>query len=106
MTESTHVNSPDHSLHVAPGSAVASATFRGEQVRGWVANVLLAVSVVVNLTLGFALYTTYKNKTTQAWLTAYDLNRFKSGPFADLKAQVLLNQKLITAFGPSHCGGR
>ncbi len=58
--------------------------------------VLLALSVAVNLWCWMAI----REAGTESRLQQYNLDWFKTHEFSDLKGEVEVNQKLITAFGP------
>lgn len=86
-------------IDASRGGSVAQATINAEKVKGWLTNVLLALSIFLNIWLVME----YRAAGTEQRLQQYNLDWFKTHEFADLKGQVLLDEKLITAFGPQQC---
>jgi hypothetical protein len=95
----TQLDSPDHSQNASGGGAIANANVTGEKVKGWSTNVLLALSIMVNV---WALYE-LRDYVTAKWLNGWDLNQHINGAFHDLKVKVETDDALIKAFGPQ-CG--
>lgn len=78
---------------------MAQASISGEKVKGWLTNVILAFSIFINVWLVMA----YREAGTEQRLQQYNLDWFKTHEFSELKGQVALDEKLITAFGPTQC---
>lgn len=60
---------------------------------------ILALSLLVNV---WCMNIIHEAGTEQR-LQQYNLDWFKAHEFSDLKAEVEVNQKLVTAFGPQQC---
>jgi len=86
----TH-NSPNQPLYAHDGGAIAQASVTGEKVKGWLTNVILALSIFINVWLILE----YKAAGTEQRLQQYNLDWFKTHEFSDLKADVRLQEKLI-----------
>lgn len=97
------VLNPDHctdkSAYAAQGGAIAQATVLTEKVKGWLLPLVLALSIAGNIWAAF----TIRDYGTEQRLAQYNLDWFKTHEFSDLKAEVEVDQKLITAFGPTQC---
>jgi hypothetical protein len=94
--------SPDESNRNAPHGVIQSVkNIFGGGTRAQ--DTILAVAIVVIVFESWLLFSAYKDMHTQQWLSDYDLNQFKSGPFAELKARVDTDDALIKAFGPQQC---
>lgn len=77
----------------------ARATVEGEKVKGWVTNVMLAISIIVNILL-FSMYLdsqrtvvdAYKDIKTQVWVRQdkdeEKFQKFVAGPYAQLAGKV------------------
>lgn len=89
QTAPTH--SPDQSVNTT--GPVAQAIVRGETVRGWVTNVLLALSII---TMG-VLWVLYFEVRRANWLDQYEINAERSEDIAPLKAQATSQQSEISA---------
>lgn len=92
-------HSPDQSLRAEGGANIAQATIHGERVKGWLTTVLLGLSIAINVWLILA----YQAAQREQRLQQYNLDWFKTHEFADLRSEVEVDQKLITAFGPKNC---
>lgn len=57
--------------------------------------IMLGISVIVNV---LAIYT-WRDQATEHRVADYDLTFFVTHDFADIKSQVMVNQKLIEAYG-------
>lgn len=98
MTQVHPEHSPNQPIHASRGGAVAQATINAEKVKGWLTNVLLALSIFINVWLVME----YRAAGTEQRLQQYNLDWFKTHEFADLKGQVAVDEKLIEVFG-SQC---
>jgi hypothetical protein len=88
--------SPDESIRAEPHSIVNSIrNIIGGSNRDLIIGLLLALSILVNITLIFA----YRDQRTQEWVNQYDLTFFKTNDYAALKADVAAHEKLINAWG-------
>jgi hypothetical protein len=85
-------------ISASNGGAVAQASITGEKVKGWFSNVILAISILLNVWLIMA----YREAGTEQRLQQYNLDWFKTHEFAELKGQVAVDEKLIEVFG-SQC---
>jgi hypothetical protein len=99
MTQIHPVDSPDRSARASEGSAIAQATITTEKVKGWLLPLVLALSIAGNIWAALVI----RDYGTEQRLKQYNLDWFKTHEFSDLKAEVEVNQKLITAFGPQQC---
>ena len=78
---------------------ISQQSISGERTKGWVTNVLLAISTIALVLVSIKLYTAEKDLQTQVWLRDDALTKFMTGPYAKLVADVQTNQALINAYG-------
>lgn len=87
-------NSPDESTHTDQyGITQVVRNFFGGGTRAQ--DTMLAVSIVVNILLAVLLYGAWKDLQTQIWLRSDALTKEN----AELRAQYLVNNALLEAYG-------
>lgn len=91
-------HSPDQSISARHGGAIAQNVFN-ENTKSWFIAVIMATSIFTNVALIYE----YKSVKTEIRLKEYNFEDFRGHEFAEVKSQLLLNEKLITAFGPQQC---
>ena len=92
--------SATESMHVEANANVNVNRFTlPKDPREIIVALLLALSITVNVWC----LTVIRDSGTEERLKQYNLDWFKTHEFSDLKAEVEVNQKLITAFGPTQC---
>jgi hypothetical protein len=93
-------DSSDESIDAHDGGNVASVRLTlPKQARELMIAIVLAGSILMNLWCINVIH----EAATEDRLKQYNLDWFKTHEFADLKGEVAVNQKLITAFGPQQC---
>jgi hypothetical protein len=88
ISQSTH----DESLSLGDGSISNSAqAINQDKSKGFITATLLALSIVVNVSCAWLIYTEKQEKRLQQ----YDLDWFKSTDYAQMKAAVAMQDKVI-----------
>lgn len=91
MTEAIQV---DESIYTESGSTSSAKAVVNDRSKGYILGTLLALSILTNIGCFWAI----NNDAKEQRLKQYDLDDFKSRGFADLKGEVAMHDKLITAF--------
>jgi hypothetical protein len=93
-------DSNDESVHVEANANVNVNRFTlPKDPREIMVAVVLALSIFVNVWCLNVIH----EASTEDRLKQYNLDWFKTHEFADLRGEMEVNQKLITAFGPQQC---